>query len=167
MTSGISPGFWKSKSLPEMTRQEWESLCDGCGLCCLHKLEDEDSHEVSYTNVACRLLDISSCRCKNYPRRRTLVPDCVILTPDLLPEFHWLPESCAYRSLHEGRDLAPWHPLLSGTNESVHKAGISVRGRVVAEQDAGNLQDHIMPDHIIDDSFLKKPELKPELKDKP
>lgn len=135
--------FWREKTLSDMTKEEWESLCDGCGLCCLHKLEDQDSHEVSYTNVACRLLESTSCRCKNYPERKRLVPDCVILTPDRVSEFKWLPQSCAYRLISEGKDLQPWHPLISGSETTVHKAGISVQGRVICEREAGDLQDHI------------------------
>ncbi len=136
--------FWAQKKLAEMTREEWESLCDGCGLCCLHKLEDQDTNEVSYTNVACRLLDTMNCRCQNYPARKKLVPDCVVLTPDQVKEFHWLPESCAYRLVSEGKDLFPWHPLISRDSESVHRAGISVQGRVISERDAGDLEDHII-----------------------
>ena len=136
--------FWLDKNLSQMTPDEWESLCDGCGLCCLHKLEDSDTGEISYTNVACRLLDTSSCQCKNYTARKKLVPDCVVLTPDQVSEFHWLPSSCAYRLVSEGKDLHPWHPLLSGSNQSVHEAGISVQGRVISERNAGDLQDHII-----------------------
>lgn len=136
--------FWRVKKLSEMTGEEWESLCDGCGLCCLHKLEDSDTHEVTYTNVTCRLLDTGTCRCKNYKIRKKLVPDCVVLTPDRVSEFHWLPRSCAYRLVSEGKDLYPWHPLISASEDSVHKAGISVRGRVISERDAGDLEDHII-----------------------
>ncbi|MBL4802745.1 MAG: YcgN family cysteine cluster protein [Emcibacter sp.] len=127
-----------------MTTQEWESLCDGCGLCCLHKLEDADTGAVSFTNVACRLLDIASCQCKNYTIRKKLVPDCVILTPDQVPDFHWLPKTCGYRLVSEGKDLKPWHPLISGSKASVHEAGISVQGRAISERDAGDLEDHII-----------------------
>lgn len=137
--------FWHSKSFAEMSAEEWESLCDGCGLCCLHKLEDADSHEISYTNVACRLLDISSCQCRNYPARKQLIPDCVQLTADQVADFHWLPPSCGYRLISEGKDLAPWHPLRSGTSDSVHQAGISVRGKVISERDAGDMENHVVP----------------------
>jgi uncharacterized cysteine cluster protein YcgN (CxxCxxCC family) len=143
---GNSPAeepFWRRKSLREMTREEWESLCDGCAKCCLHKLEDLDTGEVSYTNVACRLLDIGSCRCTNYPERQRLVPDCVFLTPELVDDLGWLPSTCAYRLVAEGQDLRWWHPLISGDPESVHRAGISVRGRVISERRAGDLEDHI------------------------
>jgi len=147
--------FWQHKKLADMTPAEWESLCDGCGLCCLHKLEDGDNGAVSCTNVACRLLDITSCRCRNYPARKKLVPDCVILTPDLVAEFHWLPESCAYRRISEGKELDPWHPLISGSNDTVHQAGISVRGRVISERDAGDLEDHIVkPDYFAPPDYL-------------
>ncbi len=136
--------FWHKKKLSEMTMEEWESLCDGCGLCCLHKLEDSESHEVSYTNVACRLLDITSCQCKNYPDRKKLVPDCVVLTPDQVTEFPWLPASCAYRLVSEGKALKPWHPLICGTGQAVHKAGVSVQGFAISERDANNLENHLI-----------------------
>ena len=127
-----------------MSKSEWESLCDGCGLCCLHKLEDLDSGEISHTNVACRLLDSQSCQCRNYPLRKKLVPDCIILTPDQVADFPWLPESCAYRLIGEGKDLFPWHPLISGSKETVHEAGISVQNKVVPEQEAGDLEEHVI-----------------------
>jgi uncharacterized cysteine cluster protein YcgN (CxxCxxCC family) len=135
--------FWKTKRLAEMTRAEWESLCDGCGRCCLHKLRYEESGELAHTNVACRLLDLNTCRCRDYARRRQHVPDCVHLSPRALEEIDWLPPSCAYRRLAEGRDLAWWHPLVSGDPETVHRAGISVRGRAVDERTAGPLDHHI------------------------
>lgn len=125
--------FWKTKQLSEMTPQEWESLCDGCARCCLHKLEDEDSGEVHYTSVACRYLGNDS-RCKHYAQRHTLVPDCVELTPDSLQRYSWLPSTCAYRLIAEGKDLAWWHPLVSGDADSVHAAGISVRGKTLDER---------------------------------
>lgn len=136
--------FWKRKRLSEMTPAEWESLCDGCGKCCVHKLEDESDGAVYYTNVACRLLDLESTRCRRYAERRRWVPDCAILSADRLDEMSWLPATCAYRLIHEGRDLYDWHPLVSGDPESVHRAGVSVRGRVVAEQAAGALEDHVV-----------------------
>lgn len=125
--------FWHRKALGEMTPAEWESLCDGCARCCLIKLEDEDTGDVFYTDAACRLLDSSACRCTDYPARSSLVPDCLRLSPALVGEAEWLPPTCAYRVLAEGGDLAWWHPLVSGSTETVHEAGISVRGRVVAE----------------------------------
>jgi len=134
--------FWKRKTLSTMTRTEWESLCDGCGRCCLHKLRDDATEQLIFTNVACRLLDGESCRCKDYPNRRSKVPDCVQLTPQRLTAIDWLPPSCAYRLLAEGKDLFWWHPLVSGRAETVHEAGVSVRGRTVPERQAGPFEDH-------------------------
>ena len=125
--------FWKTKTLEEMSDAEWESLCDGCARCCMIKLEDEDSGEVHYTAIVCDLLELEQCRCTRYPERHALVPDCVVLTPDRALDFAWLPTTCAYRRIAEGKDLAAWHPLVSGRAETVHEAGISVRGKVVPE----------------------------------
>lgn len=127
-----------------MSPQEWESLCDRCGKCCLHKLLDEETEKVSYTNVACRLLNLGTCGCKNYHRRRDFVPDCIELTANDVPTMGWLPSTCAYRLIALGKDLPWWHPLVSGDPETVHKAGISVRGRCVSETRAGPLDHHIV-----------------------
>jgi uncharacterized cysteine cluster protein YcgN (CxxCxxCC family) len=131
----MAEAFWKRKSLEEMSAGEWESLCDGCGLCCMHKVEEEDTGELFYTNLACRLLDTESCRCTDYANRAQLVSDCLRLSPASSDAFEWLPATCAYRLLSRGRDLPEWHPLLTGDPESVHAAGISVRGKVVSEND--------------------------------
>lgn len=139
-----TPPFWKLKTLGDMSREEWESLCDGCGKCCLHKLEDEDSGEIHYTSVACRLLDLDEVRCTNYAERARWVATCTLLTPDNVGALGWLPATCAYRLVNEGKDLPDWHPLVSGTRDSVHAAGISVRGWAVAEREAGTLEDYII-----------------------
>lgn len=118
-----------------MTADEWEALCDGCGLCCLAKLEDEQTGEVRYTTVACRLLDLNRCRCTQYVRRTALVRDCIKLTPHNIEQLKWMPATCAYRRLHEGKPLPEWHPLRTGDPESVHRAGISVRGKAISEND--------------------------------
>ncbi len=136
--------FWKTKTLAEMTPAEWESLCDGCGRCCLHKLRDEDTDEISYTNVACRLLDGTDCRCTSYQTRQEIIPDCINLTPAALAGIDWLPASCAYRRVAEGKNLAWWHPLISGDPETVHQAGMSVRGISVDERKAGPLEHHLI-----------------------
>jgi uncharacterized cysteine cluster protein YcgN (CxxCxxCC family) len=136
--------FWQTKTLTQMSRDEWESLCDGCGRCCLHKLRDEDTEELAFTNVACRLLDLVTCQCKHYPTRTDYVPDCVTLTPQTLAEIDWLPPSCAYVRIANGQDLAWWHPLISGDPDSVHRAGVSIVGRAVDERVAGPLDHHIV-----------------------
>ncbi len=138
------PPFWTTTPLDRMTTEQWESLCDGCGRCCLHKLRDEETDEIAFTDVSCRLLDTASCRCRRYETRRDWVPDCVSLTPQTLPDIDWLPPTCAYRRVAEGRGLAWWHPLVSGDTETVHAAGISVRGRARDERRAGQLEHHIV-----------------------
>lgn len=127
--------FWRSKTLEEMTAAEWESLCDGCGRCCLVKLEDEDTGRIHATDIGCRLFDAGTCRCRDYPNRSASVPDCVTLTPHAVRTLSWLPPSCAYRLVAEGRDLPWWHPLVSGDPETVVTAGVSVRGKVHANED--------------------------------
>ena len=136
--------FWQRKSLDEMSTPEWESLCDGCARCCLIKLEDEDTGKLDYTDVACRLLDHRTCRCSDYSNRRSRVPDCVNLTPAAVRTLRWLPDTCAYRLIAEGEDLAWWHPLVSGDPETVYEAGISVRGRIVAEESGIDPEDRIV-----------------------
>ena len=139
--------FWKTKSLAEMTDEEWESLCDGCGRCCLVKLEDEDDGRIHFTDVGCRLLDGQTCRCRDYENRSARVDDCVRLTPENLASLNWLPPTCAYRLLANGGELYWWHPLVSGDPETVHAAGISVRARVAADEDA--LPEEKLADHIV------------------
>ena len=126
--------FWKTKSLAEMNQAEWEGLCDGCGRCCLNKLEDEDKGEFLYTRAACKLLDIGTCQCTDYKNRAKRVPDCVTLTAKNVKELGWLPESCAYRRLDEGKGLAWWHPLVSGTPDTVREAGISIENEAYTEE---------------------------------
>ncbi len=136
--SPLRPRYWQTVPLSEMTPAEWEALCDGCGKCCLNKIEYEDTGEVEFTRIACRLLDGSTCRCRHYATRFEHVPDCIHLTPEKLPEVaYWLPRTCAYRRLHEGRKLPRWHHLITGDPESVHRAGASVRGWTVPETEVG------------------------------
>lgn len=147
---GMAESFWKTKTLEEMDVAEWESLCDGCGKCCLSKLEDEDTSDIYWTSVGCRLLDIESCRCADYSNRLARVPDCVGLTPEKVRTLPWLPSTCGYRLVAEGRDLYWWHPLLSGSAETVHEAGISIRGRVTAlETELAEPEDYF--EHILDE----------------
>ncbi len=127
-----------------MTSEEWESLCDGCGKCCLHKLEDEDTGEIVLTNVGCRMLDLDTGLCKKYSERRRFVANCAVLTLERLSDFKWLPRTCAYRLLSEGKDLADWHPLNSGEYKSVITAGVSIVGRAVDEREAGDFEDHLV-----------------------
>lgn len=125
--------FWETKTLEEMTKSEWESLCDGCGRCCLNKLEDWDTGQIVWTDVACELLDGTTCRCRDYHNRFETVPDCIQLTPEKVRTLPWLPVTCAYRLLRDGEELAWWHPLISGTQQTVHEAGVSVTKRTVPE----------------------------------
>ncbi len=131
---GLRPRYWETKPMSKLNREEWEALCDGCGKCCLNKLEDEDTGEVALTRVACRLLDDQSCKCAQYPIRHQFVPECIVLTPKtIVDNMYWLPQTCAYRLVHEGRPLFPWHPLISGDPDSVHRAGVSVQGFTIPE----------------------------------
>ncbi len=141
---GETEPFWETKRLDEMNAREWESLCDGCARCCLEKLEDSDGGAVSYTDVACTLLDVHSCRCTNYAERRKFMPDCERLTVRNVQYLHWMPSTCAYKLLANGAPLPAWHPLVSGSPDSVHRAGVSVRGRAVPGALAGDLEDHIV-----------------------
>jgi uncharacterized cysteine cluster protein YcgN (CxxCxxCC family) len=125
--------FWKHKTLGDMTNTEWESLCDGCALCCLHKLEDEDTGEIFFTDIACKLLDTSTCRCTDYRARAEKVKSCLVLKPNEPDVFAWLPGTCAYRLLADGKELPKWHPLLTGDPNSVHDAGISAMGKATSE----------------------------------
>lgn len=138
--------FWQRKRLDEMNAAEWESLCDGCGKCCLNKLEDEDTGEVYHTDLVCRYMDESSCGCTVYSERLQKVPGCTVLTPETVNDYHWLPYTCAYRTLAEGRPLADWHPLRSGDPDSVHDAGVSVRNKVVSED---QIPEEDWEEHII------------------
>ncbi|MGF1765480.1 YcgN family cysteine cluster protein [Aliivibrio kagoshimensis] len=142
--------FWQQKKLEQMTESEWESLCDGCGKCCLHKLMDEDSDEVYYTNVACSWLNSKTCSCKDYPNRFESGEECLKLTRDKIHEFNWLPETCSYRLLSENKPLPEWHPLITGSKSKMHAAKESVRGTVVYEIDVLNWEDHIqnLPDRL-------------------
>ncbi|MDE2578751.1 MAG: YcgN family cysteine cluster protein [Hyphomicrobiales bacterium] len=138
--------FW-TKPLEDLTRSEWEKLCDGCGRCCLVKLEDEDTGRIHFTDVACALFDSGACRCRDYANRQRKIADCIRLTPETVRAIPWLPQTCAYRLRAEGRDLPAWHPLVSGDRESVARAGVSVRGKVAAFEDDVALED--LPDYIV------------------
>jgi uncharacterized cysteine cluster protein YcgN (CxxCxxCC family) len=135
--------FWE-RPLAELDREEWEALCDGCGRCCLHKLEDEDTGEIAHTNVACKLLDCRTARCSDYRHRKAFVPDCLRLTMKIVGEVEWLPESCAYRLRAAGKPLPDWHYLLSGDRDAVHRRGPGVAGKVVSEIRAGPLEHHVV-----------------------
>ncbi len=133
--------FWQTKTLEQMTGQEWESLCDGCGLCCLIRFEDEVTGEVIPTRVACKLLDQHLCQCKDYVNRKAHVPDCIKLTPWNIDALAWMPPSCAYRRLHEGKGLPAWHPLITGDPDSVHTAGVSIRDQTISEETLADPED--------------------------
>lgn len=141
------PKFWETKTLAEMDQREWESLCDGCGKCCVVKLQDEDTEEIYSTDVGCKLLDCQTARCRDYENRKSFVPDCVILTPDNLASLSWMPKSCAYRRLYEGKPLPSWHPLITGNQISPKQAGQSVAGRILPETAVAEAD---FPDHIVD-----------------
>jgi uncharacterized protein len=149
MSDTLRPRFWENIPLTRMTKAEWEALCDGCGKCCLNKLEDEETGAVALTRVACRLLDDQSCACAQYPIRHQFVPECIVLTPKTIKDnLYWLPRTCAYRLLHQGMPLFDWHPLISGDRESVHRAGQSVRGITIPEFE---VPEDEWEDHIIEE----------------
>ncbi|MCV3270609.1 YcgN family cysteine cluster protein [Roseobacter sinensis] len=148
---GLAPRYWERKPLAKMSQREWEALCDGCGKCCLNKLEDEDSGTVALTRIACRLLDDSTCRCAHYENRHQFVPDCIVLKPDNLDTHaYWMPATCAYRLLWEGKPLYDWHPLISGTAQSVHDAGVSVQGWTLSEFDVpeDDWEEHVIEEPV-------------------
>lgn len=146
----IRKNFWETKKFSEMSVEEWEALCDGCGICCLYKVEDEDTGEVELTNIACRFLDLECVICQMYDARLQAMPTCIHLTPSKVRKLKWLPETCAYRLVMDGKPLPDWHPLVSGDPDSVHHAGISVKDKVIPES-AANL-DHI-EDYVIDNLY--------------
>lgn len=135
--------FWELKTLQQFSSDEWESLCDGCGRCCVHKFEDDETGRVYVTNLACHLLDLETCRCRDYTHRKQQVPDCTVLTINRIEEFQWLPSTCAYRLVAEGKPLPEWHPLVSNNPASVRDAGIAICGRVISEDDAEDPHHHI------------------------
>ncbi len=148
--TGLRPRYWERVPLERMTRAEWEALCDGCGKCCLNKLEDEETGEVALTRVACRLFDDSTCRCGQYPIRHRFVPECITLTPRSIERHaYWLPETCAYKLLHRGKPLHDWHPLISGDPQSVHDAGVSMQHRTLPE--------HAVPEEDWEDHIIEEP----------
>ncbi len=140
----LEPDYWKHKSLADMNTEEWEALCDGCAKCCLHRLEDEDTREIYFTNVHCRLLDIPNSRCSDYPNRSKRVSDCVTITLEELQDPYWLPSTCAYRLLAENRALPDWHPLVSGDPNTVFDSGNGINGRTICEDDADELHHHLI-----------------------
>lgn len=145
----IMASFWQDRSLDQLTTQQWELLCDGCGRCCLQKFKHPTTGKISYTWVSCYLLDTQSCRCTDYELRHILVPDCLSLNAGNISKLRWLPKTCAYRLVAAGKDLPPWHPLISGDPESVHAAGISVRGRAISEE-------YVHPDDVENFTMKKR-----------
>jgi len=148
---GLAPRFWERKALTKMSQKEWEALCDGCGKCCLNKLEDEETGQVELTRVACRLFDDNTCRCAQYDIRHQFVPECIVLKPSNIDDHaYWMPQTCAYRLLWEGKPLYDWHPLISGTAQSVHEAGVSVKDRTVPEFEVheDDWEDHIIEEPV-------------------
>jgi len=140
----IQANFWKEKKLKQLSQNEWEALCDGCAKCCLHRLEDEETQEIHFTNVVCHLLDMETAQCTRYAERSVLVPNCITMTLDDLNDPYWLPSTCAYRLLAEGKELPEWHPLRSGDPESVFNSGNAILGRVVCETEADDLEHHMV-----------------------
>ncbi len=134
MNSSTNKNFWKAKSLSQLNQEEWETLCDGCGKCCLCKIEYEDSGEICYTSVSCRLFDSTSCSCRDYKNRADHVKDCAILSPRSTEDFEWLPQTCAYRLIHERKDLPSWHHLVSGSKNTIHEVGMSVADKTISEE---------------------------------
>jgi len=147
----IEKEFWKNKTLAEMTIEEWEALCDGCGICCLYKIEDQETGDIELTNVACRFLDLEEITCQLYGDRFSAMPTCIKITPSKAETLTWLPNTCAYRLILQGKPLPDWHPLASGCRDSVHNAGISVRNKILSESDIK--LDHL-EDYTVDDGFL-------------
>lgn len=149
MAPKLRTRFWEKIPLARMTSEEWEALCDGCGKCCLNKLEDPDTQEIAYTRIACRLLDDDTCRCGNYEIRKQIVPECVVITPETIGEIaYWMPQTCAYRLLYDGKALPDWHPLITNDAESTHKAGASMRGQTVPEWE---VSEEDWEDYIIEE----------------
>ena len=149
--TALRPKYWETTPLDRMTQKEWEALCDGCGKCCMNKLEDEDTQEVALTNVACRLFDDSNCRCSQYDIRHQFVPECIVLKPQNIDaNLYWMPDTCAYKLLHNGRPLYDWHPLISGNAQTVHDAGISMQGATYPEfeVDEDDWEDHVIEEPV-------------------
>ena len=146
MTRAQNIPFWKTKNMAELSPSEWESLCDGCGKCCCIRLEDEETADIYVTDVVCKLFDAGSCQCSDYPNRSKKVPDCVTLTPDNVDKLKWMPRTCAYRLVSEGKDLYAWHHLVSGSRETIHEAGMSVQEAVISER---HVDDDDIPSRIV------------------